>query len=74
MTAAPLACQEVAARVATSDRAATADLILDVAVKAAVARLRATHVGTPAYRAARAELILAPAAETAERLIGGRDE
>lgn len=65
----PLACQEVAGRVATTDQEATADLVLDVAIKAAVAALT-SDVGTRAYRAARAELLLATAGASADRILG----
>ena len=51
MSAQPLAVQEVAGRVATTDKQATADLILDVEVKRA-AEVLARKVATPEYRLA----------------------
>lgn len=49
-----LACQQVAAAAATTDRAATAEQLLDVAVKDAVRLLRAGRAGLAEYRLARA--------------------
>jgi hypothetical protein len=65
----PLACQEVVAKAATRDQQATADLILDVATKDAIAAL-ASKAGTPSYRVARAELLLAKAGASADRILG----
>lgn len=65
----PLRCQEDAARVATTDQEATADLILDVAIKAAVEFL-ARRAGTEHYRMTRAELLLERAALSADRILG----
>lgn len=65
----PLACQEVVAQVATRDQQATADLVLDIAAKAAITALT-NGVGTPAYRVARAELLLATAGASADRILG----
>lgn len=49
-----LACQEVAGAVATTDREATADLVLDVAIKAAIRLYRQGRPGRAHYRLARA--------------------
>lgn len=72
MTTTPrlLACQEIASAVAYVDPALTADLILDIAVKDAIAKIRHDRQ-TPAYRLARAELVLARAGASADRLLGG---
>lgn len=59
----PLRCQEITGQVATTDRAATADLILDVAVKTAVALFRE---GCPG----RARFVLTRAAMRADRILG----
>ena len=52
----PLAAQADAAKVATTDRQATADHILGVAVTEAIGFLREHRPGRAVYRLARAEL------------------
>ncbi|MBB3041185.1 hypothetical protein [Nocardioides soli] len=52
--AVPLHCQETAAAVATRDRAATADQLIDVACKDAIRLLRGGRAGMAEYRLARA--------------------
>ncbi len=59
-----------ASRVASRDHRATADLVLDVALKEAAALLARPEF-SPAYNLARAELVVQKAAESAGRLIGG---
>lgn len=49
--------------------AAQADMVLDVAIKEAIAAIRTT-VGTRAYRVARAELRLTLAGHSADRILG----
>lgn len=56
-------------RFANRDQHGTADLVLDVAIKEAIAAIRAT-VGTKAYRVARAELRLTLAGHSADRILG----
>lgn len=62
----PTVWQENAARFASSDRVASADLVLDVAVKDAIAALRAGRPGWAEYRLARAQ-------ERAGRILGPTD-
>lgn len=59
----PLACQEDAARAATRDREATADLVLSMAVKDAIDLIRCGRPGEAHYRLERARL-------TADRILG----
>ncbi|MBA2952149.1 hypothetical protein GON03_19215 [Nocardioides sp. MAH-18] len=58
-----LACQETVARVATTDRRATADAVLDVAVKDAMRLVRQGQPGLAEFRLARA-------ARAAARILG----
>ncbi len=53
---------------ATTDAQGTADWLLDVAVKEAIAHLR-KPVGTPEYRRTRAALTLARAEASASRML-----
>lgn len=65
-----LAKDNVALAIAVStEPAAQADMVLDVAIKEAIEVLRTT-VGTKAYRIARAELRLTLAGHSADRLLG----
>lgn len=59
----PLACQDDAARAATTDRAATADLVLHVAVRAAIDLIRTGRPG-------RARFVLERARLSADRILG----
>lgn len=60
-----------ASRVASRDPHATADLVLDVALKEA-AQLLARPDFTPAYNLARAAHVIQRAGESAGRLLGDR--
>lgn len=62
----PTVWQENAAQFATRDRVASADLVLDVAVKDAIAALRDGRPGWAEYRLARAQ-------ERAGRILGPAD-
>ena len=59
----PLACQDDAARVATTDRDAQADLVLSIAVQTAIVLMRAGRPGRARYELARAEV-------SASRILG----